>query len=321
LFAPPELDLLSFDHLASRLKGSAVQEAAFTEGATIALKQCLDLETAEAEAEMALLEGKGITTQEFYRLLQTHTNGRLLVEKSPGYALKPAILQRIETGFQAPLYIHLTRHPYGMIRSYEEARLDLLLSADLRERFPLSRRQLAELTWLISERNLATFFEGIEADRVLLVRFEDILADPESTLRRICSFLGVAFQSEMLEPYREKQRRMTEGLHPQSRMIGDVKFHEHKDISSETAEQWRKSYRTDFLSEPTAMLAARLGYPLIADEATAMSQIPTSAGTDLGQSNDAMLDGLVEADLASLSEAELDALLVHAMNEGEFDHD
>ncbi len=317
LFAPPELDLLSFDRLRDRQAGSAVQENALTEGATIALKEGFGLDTAAAEAETARLEQADMTVAAFYRHLQAGIGDRLLVEKSPGYALKPAILDRIENGFSEPRYIHLTRHPYAMIHSYEEAKLDLLLSSAVRERFPLSRRRLAELTWLISERNLAAFFAKIPAERVHLVRFEDLLADPENALRRICTFLGVPFQLDMLEPYREKQQRMTRGLRPQSRMIGDVKFHSHHNINGAVADQWRNRYQRDFLGAPTIEVAARLGYTLIAEDAEALHDIRT-APADPAPAVDP-LAGLDEAALAGLSEAELDALLTQAVHDGGLD--
>jgi hypothetical protein len=39
----------------------------------------------------------------------------------------------------------------------------------------------------------------VEAGRVLQVRFEDVLRDPEGELRRICDFVGITFYEEMLD--------------------------------------------------------------------------------------------------------------------------
>jgi len=53
---------------------------------------------------------------------------------------------------------------------------------------------------------------------------------------------------------------MTDGVHPDSRMIGDMKFHQHNGIASDVADLWRKAYPVDFLAEETWQLAAALGY-------------------------------------------------------------
>jgi thioesterase domain-containing protein len=64
----------------------------------------------------------------------------------------------------------------------------------------------------------------------------------------------------MAEPYKKKSERMTDGLHAESRMLGDVKFHEHKTVDRNVAEGWRRHYTRDFLGGATWRLAARLGY-------------------------------------------------------------
>jgi pimeloyl-ACP methyl ester carboxylesterase len=53
---------------------------------------------------------------------------------------------------------------------------------------------------------------------------------------------------------------MTDGIHPWSRMLGDIKFHQHQVVDPAAAQQWRAAMRGDALSRPAADLAARLGY-------------------------------------------------------------
>ena len=62
----------------------------------------------------------------YYLMLQTWLGQRLLVDKTPAYAVDPEALARAEAYFEDPIYIHLLRHPYGMVRSFEEAKLDQL---------------------------------------------------------------------------------------------------------------------------------------------------------------------------------------------------
>ena len=107
--------------------------------------------------------------------------------RPPTYAWDPATLRRAEESFEAPLYIHLVRHPYGMIRSFEEARIDQIF---FHQDHPFSRRELAEALWALAHRNILEFLAGVPAERQRTVRFEDLLRDPEGELRALCAFLG-----------------------------------------------------------------------------------------------------------------------------------
>ena len=65
----------------------------------------------------------------------------------------------------------------------------------------------------------------------------------------------------MLDPYADSSRKMTDGIHALSKMVGDVKFHEHSGVDSTVAEKWKSEYKEDFLGDPTWETAAALGYP------------------------------------------------------------
>ncbi|MFP5288562.1 MAG: condensation domain-containing protein, partial [Thermoanaerobaculia bacterium] len=199
------------------------------------------------------------TTQRFYRWLQESLNGRALVDKTPSYALDPAVLARAEEGFDEPFYVHLIRHPHGMIRSFEEAKLDQIF---FRQEHPFERRELAELIWLVSQENILRFLDGVPSRRWHRVHFEELLREPEAVLRRLCAFLGLDFDPAMVRPYEDRSRRMTDGIHAASRMLGDVKFHTHSGIDRDTAERWKEAYQEDFLGAPTAKMANALGYDL-----------------------------------------------------------
>ncbi|HEY4591351.1 MAG TPA: condensation domain-containing protein, partial [Thermoanaerobaculia bacterium] len=204
--------------------------------------------------------------REVYGELQEWLQGRILVDKTPSYALDPAVLQRAEEDFAEPLYVHLVRHPYGMIRSFEEAKLDQIF---FRQDHPFGRRELAELIWLVSQENILAFLAGVPARRRHRVRFEDLLREPEGELRRLCGFLGLGFDPAMMRPYEDKARRMTDGIHAESRMLGDVKFHTYSGVDASVAERWRQDLREDFLGLPTARMANALGYDLPAGGSTA----------------------------------------------------
>jgi amino acid adenylation domain-containing protein len=257
LFAPPELELLSFNTLEERQNAFTGGDSFWLEGALRAIMEIKGYDAAQAKSIMQAFEERRLTTQEFYRQMQSWLGDRRLVDKTPSYALHPSILQRAEEDFDDALYIHLLRHPLGMIRSFEEAKLDQIF---FRYEHPFSRKELAELIWLISNQNILNFLSRIPARRHHRVRFEDLLDQPENIMREVCEFLGINLHPDMLQPYKDKERRMTDGIHAESRMLGDVKFHQYTGIDARAASRWQEYATDDSLGHPTLELANTLGY-------------------------------------------------------------
>ncbi len=257
LFAPPELELLSFTGMAERRSMFSGRDAFWLEGLIRAVMELRGVGPDEAREEVEGWEREGLSTHEVYHRLQEMLGGRLLVDKTPSYALNPSILRRAEEGFAGAKYLHLVRHPCGMIHSFEEAKLDQIF---FRREHRFTRRQLAELIWLVSEQNIRELLNGIPSERHHVVRFEDLVAAPEAVLRGICAFLGIDYHPAMAAPYRGERRRMTDGPHAQSRMLGDVKFHEHEGVDAQAAARWRNELSEELLGDLTRILAAELGY-------------------------------------------------------------
>lgn len=268
LFSPPELYLLTYNTLADRKAWFSGSQRFQLEGNIRALMQIRNQPLEEVQAFVADLEAKAFPTQEYYGLLQQWLGDQLLTDKTPAYATHLETLERGETWFEDAIYIHLLRHPYGMIRSFEEAKLEQLWyprlvgqDAGHPDASPYGRRQLAEMIWLILHENIVQFLKAIPAGRKFELRFEDMVSEPEKAMRDVCARLGLEFAPDMLAPQQDQKRRMTDGIHEGvSRMIGDPKFHKHKKIESAVADQWKSAYEVDFLSEQTLALARSLGY-------------------------------------------------------------
>jgi hypothetical protein len=153
----------------------------------------------------------------------------------------------------------LIRHPYGMIHSFEKARSDRIYFKDQRS---FSAREIAEATWLICHQNIMEFLRNIPAHRQYWLRFEELVKQPRLNMERVCESLNLDFHPGMLRPYGNSETRMTDGIYPTSvsRMLGDVKFHEHADIDPKVAERWKDHYDSDFLGDITWRVAESLGY-------------------------------------------------------------
>ncbi|UKO95748.1 non-ribosomal peptide synthetase [Nostoc sp. UHCC 0870] len=256
LFAPPELELLTFNTIGERKAAFSGRYSFWAEGAIRTIMQIKGCSAEEAIALMAELEAQNLTTKQFYGLIQEWLGDKILVDKTPSYSIDLETLKRAETNFQNPLYIHLVRHPYATMRSYEEARVEQTFPYE----HPFNRRELAELVWLISHQNILEFLQQVPQERQYQVKFEDIVSQPQTTVESLCQFLGLEFHPDMLQPYKEKKQRMTDGIYAQSRMVGDVKFHQYQTINASTADTWKQYYSSDFLSDVAWEVAESLGY-------------------------------------------------------------
>lgn len=268
LFAPPELYLLSHDTLATRRAWFRGAHASQLDGLQRAVMQACHVSVAESAARLAAQEARDGSTRAMYGALQRWIGARVLVDKTPFNAVDENVLARIEDEFDAPLYVHLSRHPYGMIRSFEEARMRQLWwprlvgpnATPAQRRCPFSARQLGELLWTHIHATIRTALRSIPAARQLHLRFEDVVAAPAPAMARVCELIGIPTSDAMLRPLDDARERMTDGVHPTSRMIGDPKFHSHTAIDAGVAAQWQLHYERDFLDRETWALAAALGH-------------------------------------------------------------
>ncbi|MES1245675.1 MAG: non-ribosomal peptide synthase/polyketide synthase, partial [Acidobacteriota bacterium] len=257
LFAPPELELLGFTSLRERRETFSGRNSSWSEGTIRALMEIHGCDGDEARRRMEEYEERDLSVRELYLEMQRAIGGRLLVDKTPSYSLDLAVLKRAEELFEEPLYIHLLRHPGGMIVSFEEARLEQVF---FREVPDIPRRELAELTWLTSHQNILELLQDVPRERQVEVRFEDLVSEPGPTLERICRLAWIDFHPGMLDPYEDSSRRMTDGIHPLSKMVGDVKFHRHSGLDASVAERWRERLDERTLGDLTWEMAALLGY-------------------------------------------------------------
>ena len=260
LFCPPELHLLPFAAMAERarrLGGSYLDEG--LQRAWMELTGC----TAE-EARRALdtFIERDAPVAEVYGAIQAMAGGRLLLEKSPTYSGSLDALRRAEAVFERAKYIHLIRHPCAVMESFVRRRFDKLLGLD-----GVDPYQLAEQAWTLSNRNLLEFFDSLPKERRAVLRYEDLVAEPEPAARRLCEFLDVPFEPAVLQPY--EGRRMTDGVHAVSLPVGDPGFLEHSAIDASLGETWRAVRLPNALGPEAARIASVFGYELPGEAATA----------------------------------------------------
>lgn len=256
LFAAPELQLLNFDTLAQRRAALVGRYSPWREGT---IRAVMDLEDCDAQYATRLMESherSGLTAKAFYGWLQERAGNRVVVDKSPGYALDLEALRNAEHGFEEPRYIHLIRDPLAMSRSFESYHMDQILP--LLEN-PYSGRTLGELVWTLSHRNILEFAETVLPERLLRLRFEDLVADPRSAMTEVSRFLGFEFEESLVRPYENLESKMVDGLHSESTPMGDTRLLERNRIDPQAAITVAPTAADQVLGEPTRDLVRQLG--------------------------------------------------------------
>lgn len=253
LLSPPELHLLPFDTMADRRK--ALNESHLGEGLERLL---MDITSRSAQDSIDLVrqwEHGSISVAEVYRYIQDHANGRLLVDKSPSYAMNLSVLEQLEDLFEDLRVVHLIRHPLPVIQSFVKMRMDRLLGFDGGDPYCL-----AEDIWRQSNANIQSLEQRLGPKQFISVHYEDLVTSPELSLRSLCEFLEIPFDSALLNPYQGE--RLTDGLHQQSLGVGDPNFLKHRSIDSSLASSWQSAEVPHQLSQETVQLAQHYGYEL-----------------------------------------------------------
>ncbi len=257
LFAASELQLLGFNTLAERRQAYTGKYSLWLEGTIRAIMEIRSCDAEQATQIMEEFENHNYTTKQLYRVLQDWIGGRMLVDKSPSYVLDLRTLERAERDFQDPLYIHLVRHPAATVGSFESYHMDQVLY--LREQ-AFSSRLLGELVWLISHRNAVEFLGQLPKHRQYQVRFEELVREPKRIMEDLCSRFRLPFHPDLLNPYKDVDRKMVDGIHTESKPMGDTKFLEYGEIKAGAADAWRDLSDGAHLSAITWQLASELGY-------------------------------------------------------------
>ncbi|MBX7222441.1 MAG: amino acid adenylation domain-containing protein [Blastocatellia bacterium] len=253
LFSPPELHLLSYNTMGERCQALGV--TGMGSGLQRSFMELLELSIEEGRNFIEDLTRRDLPVRDVYQALCDLAVPRLLVDKTPMNAASMEGLLHAEALFEAPLYVHLIRHPYSVVESYVRNRFDKIFGGA--EGDPA---RIGEQVWEVSNSNITKFFQSISPNRGLVVRYEDLVANPEREMRRVCEFLSIPFHAALLQPY--EGDRMTQGLHIKSKGIGDPNFHNHQTIEAELGEVWRSIQLPHNLKAATAVLARSFGYEL-----------------------------------------------------------
>lgn len=242
LLCPPELFLLDHDTMGAWSNDPFAEF--YRDGIVRGLMEQRGLDFSDAKTMVDVLVERDAPVEEAYALLRG-SGERLLLDKTPTYGGEEASLERAERLFGNPKYLVLVRHPYSVIESIVRNRLDRVRQAEG------DSHEIAEQQWRKTYRNLVRLQQGHAGARTELVRYEDLMAAPQETLERICTFLGVPFDPAVLDPY--GNGKMIGGP-------GDPHLFERGQLDPSLGEAWKSIRLPRALSDETLRLADHFGY-------------------------------------------------------------
>lgn len=170
-------------------------------GESCLLERCLSITDARAgygPMRPALLPELGeASLQQFIQAYQQHIANAI---STPVYVDKSLdnyrIIGLILTLFSNARIMVLERNPLDILLScYQNSFNDLAYTSDL--------EALAD--YYISYRQLLQHWREQFADRLITVRYEHLVAEPEAELKRLCEYCGLSWDAGMLDFYRSEK--------------------------------------------------------------------------------------------------------------------
>ncbi len=108
--------------------------------------------------------------------------------KTPSFLRKIDILYRL---FPDALFIHIVRDGRDVFDSWRK-------KAEMHK----NDVSVMALDWSLKLLMIERYFKGIRAENKITVRYEDLLEKPEQTVRDICSMIGVEYEPDMFNFYK-----------------------------------------------------------------------------------------------------------------------
>jgi hypothetical protein len=144
---------------------------------------------------------------------------RIGVEKSPDSIHSDERLEACIGAYPNARFIHLTRHPVMTQRSMQE-HMRYTWKGDARSLVVRSAS-----AWYLAHLRIAKRLERMPPEKWLRVRAEDLLRDPDDWITRICAWLGLACDADIIARMRHTERWRFAGVGENGSLGGgDLKF-------------------------------------------------------------------------------------------------
>lgn len=164
---------------------------------------------------------------------ENHAAKYALLKENEVYQFMPALL----VAFPCSRFVWQVRDPRDMMTSFKRSTLFTKLIPDPIGVWQLEQQQTLNVYPFLKERN-----------RIHFHRYEDLISEPEEILGKLCSFIGVEFDVEMLDFHKGELARRRANT-------SDLRKNVAKPIMSDNAGK----YRTELSEEEIKSIEKRVG--------------------------------------------------------------
>ena len=199
-----------------------------------------------ADGEETYREGiRSFAATIYGRVLEKHGK-RMFLDKTPRYTM---IIDELYEIFPEAKFVLLIRNPLAILKS----ELHTYVGTDWQILSDFAPDLLAAPERLVAARDTL-------GDSALEVRYEDLISEPDDTVRGLCEFLGIEYDAAMLD--------YSDTPAPVGRMNDPVGIHRHTGPSKESLERWMelgadaqlRTFAISYLDALGDTLVAELGY-------------------------------------------------------------
>jgi hypothetical protein len=162
------------------------------------------------------------TTGMMFASLAEQISPKIIIEKSPAIVYRLEHLQRLLRTYPRAKFLHLVRHPRGFceavvntIRKTQETApappwMLYMASCPQEPTIEVWTKQYVvpfdpQNAWLFFHRNICTFLGGVPEQQKLTLRSEELLTDPDGSLRRVSNWMGICADFEAIEKMKRPQ--------------------------------------------------------------------------------------------------------------------
>ena len=179
-----------------------------------------------------------------YELAARNAGKSRWADKNPENAINAMHWDRLLQGEM--MFVLVVRHPFDIVASMQEAKMDKVIA-------PYAQGRAQHVANYITS-GLA--FVGQHPDRSVMLRYEELVAQPQKQLHLLMERLGECYDDRMLIGLGSKNH---------GKGLEDPKARLHSDISTVTVGRWRKDIcgnELKIMRPILAPIAAELGYDL-----------------------------------------------------------
>lgn len=194
-----------------------------------------------------------------YAMFQNKSPNVVLGDKNPHYSL---YIRQLLALYPSAIFVHLVRDYRDNLLSFKNVDFDVNNTAALAERWKIFNRRIEKTLHPYPEHHYQ-------------LRYEDVVAQPEPTLRQFCQYLGLSYDERMLTfyKYQENEKRA---------------WHQNikKPLSADHLNNWKTKITADDLQQVELIcgqLGKRYGYPLSGNSIPKMSILKVLPGRFLGK--------------------------------------